>query len=146
MTASVAEGGVFFVAIYNDQGRKSNRWRAVKKLYNRLPVRAQPGYVVTVMLPFELRMIASALVHRELASYVAGWTKGYERGMSSWYDMRDWVGGYPFEVATPKEVFHFCRERGFELLELTTAGGGLGCNQFVFRRRAAVVSAPAATP
>ena len=59
--------------------------------------------------------------------------------MSRWHDIVDWVGGYPFEVAKPEEVFDFCRERGFELLRLTTAGGQLGNNQFVFRR----VSSPA---
>jgi 2-polyprenyl-3-methyl-5-hydroxy-6-metoxy-1,4-benzoquinol methylase len=146
VTASVADGGVLFIAIYNDQGRKSNRWRIVKKLYNRLPALAQPPYVATVMLPYELRTIASALVRRRFRSYVADWTKGYERGMSRWHDMRDWVGGYPFEVAKPEEIFEFCRDHDFELLELKTAGGGLGNNQFVFRRRAAGVSAPLATP
>ncbi|HET7612922.1 MAG TPA: hypothetical protein VFK26_03265, partial [Gemmatimonadaceae bacterium] len=57
-----------------------------------------------------------------------------ERGMSPWRDVVDWVGGYPFEVAKPEEVFDFYRERGFELLKLNTCGGGLGCNEFLFRR------------
>jgi 2-polyprenyl-6-hydroxyphenyl methylase/3-demethylubiquinone-9 3-methyltransferase len=56
--------------------------------------------------------------------------------MSRWHDLLDWVGGYPFEVAKPEDVFRFCRTRGLELVELSTAGGGLGCNQFVFRRPA----------
>jgi 2-polyprenyl-6-hydroxyphenyl methylase/3-demethylubiquinone-9 3-methyltransferase len=55
--------------------------------------------------------------------------------MSYWHDLIDWVGGYPFEVAKPEEVFDFCRERGFQLVELATAGGGPGNNQFVFQRR-----------
>lgn len=132
--AATAEGGLFFVAIYNDQGWKSNCWRAIKKLNNRLPAWAQPIYVMTVMFPFELRAIASALVRRRIGSYIASWTRGYERGMSRWHDLLDWVGGYPFEVAKPEEIFRFCHERDFELLELTTNGGGLGNNQFVFRR------------
>ena len=53
--------------------------------------------------------------------------------MSRRHDLLDWVGGYPFEVATPEEVFAFCHDRGFELQELSTCGGGLGCNQFVFQ-------------
>ena len=57
-----------------------------------------------------------------------------DRGMSVWTDLVDWVGGYPFEVSKPEEVFEFYRERGFELTHLMTCGGGLGCNEFVFER------------
>jgi len=46
----------------------------------------------------------------------------------------DWVGGYPFEVAKPEEVFNFLRERGFALEYLTTQGRGYGCNEYTFRR------------
>jgi SAM-dependent methyltransferase len=132
--ARVADHGLLYLAIYNDQGRKSEYWRSVKRLYNRLPSVLRVPYAVAVMLPLELRMVASALVRRDLGSYLRGWSAARERGMSRWHDLLDWVGGYPFEVATPEEVFRFCRERGLELVELTTAGGGLGCNQFVFRR------------
>ena len=50
----------------------------------------------------------------------------------SWYDLVDWVGGYPFEVARPEAVFNFFRARGFVLTYLTTQGCGHGCNEFVF--------------
>jgi 2-polyprenyl-3-methyl-5-hydroxy-6-metoxy-1,4-benzoquinol methylase len=33
----VAPDGSLFVAIYNDEGARSNRWRTIKKLYNFLP-------------------------------------------------------------------------------------------------------------
>ena len=62
-----------------------------------------------------------------------------ERGMSMWHDMLDWLGGYPFEVATPGEVLAFCRPRGFELEGLKTCGGRLGCNEFVLRKRSVLV-------
>jgi 2-polyprenyl-6-hydroxyphenyl methylase/3-demethylubiquinone-9 3-methyltransferase len=77
-----------------------------------------------------------ATVRRRPAAYFRGWTEARERGMSRWHDLLDWVGGYPFEVAKPEEVLHFCRDRGFVLQELSTVAGGLGCNQFVFRRTA----------
>jgi 2-polyprenyl-6-hydroxyphenyl methylase/3-demethylubiquinone-9 3-methyltransferase len=53
--------------------------------------------------------------------------------MSRWHDIRDWCGGYPFEVAAPEVVFDFYRERGFTLERLKTSGGS-GCNEFVFAR------------
>ena len=56
------------------------------------------------------------------------------RGMSPWHDVVDWVGGYPFEVARPEQIFDFYRDRGFTLQRLKTEGGDLGCNEFVFHR------------
>ncbi len=55
------------------------------------------------------------------------------RGMGPWRDVVDWVGGYPFEVATPEQIFQFFRSRGYTLERLRTCAGGLGCNEFVFR-------------
>jgi 2-polyprenyl-6-hydroxyphenyl methylase/3-demethylubiquinone-9 3-methyltransferase len=57
------------------------------------------------------------------------------RGMHRWYDLVDWVGGWPFEVAKPEEIFRYLHDRGFELRDLKTCGGGLGCNEFVLERR-----------
>ena len=68
-------------------------------------------------------------------SYVRGWTQyASTRGMSRWHDIVDWIGGYPFEVATPEAIFDFYRARGFNLTCLKTRAGGLGCNEFVFVR------------
>ena len=53
--------------------------------------------------------------------------------MSMAHDWRDWLGGYPFEVAKPEQIFDFLKARGFTLERLKTCGGGLGCNEFVFR-------------
>jgi 2-polyprenyl-6-hydroxyphenyl methylase/3-demethylubiquinone-9 3-methyltransferase len=56
------------------------------------------------------------------------------RGMNRWHDLVDWVGGWPFEVAKPEEVFRFLRDRGFYLRDLTTSRGH-GCNEFVFQKK-----------
>ena len=62
------------------------------------------------------------------------WADKKKRGMSVYYDLVDWVGGYPFEVAKPEQVFDFYRQRGFVLRKLKTFGAGSGCNEFVFFR------------
>ena len=54
--------------------------------------------------------------------------------MSAYHDLIDWVGGYPFEVAKPEDVFHFFKAKGFSLCFLKTCGGGLGCNEYVFQK------------
>lgn len=61
--------------------------------------------------------------------------KKKNRGMSVWHDLVDWVGGYPFEVAKPEEIFDFYRTKGFTLVRLKTCGGGLGCNEYVFIKK-----------
>jgi 2-polyprenyl-3-methyl-5-hydroxy-6-metoxy-1,4-benzoquinol methylase len=133
----VAPGGRLFISIYNDQGLYSRIWHTVKRLYNRLPERMRIPYVVLVMAPRELTSAAHAIARLRPADYVRTWTEyNRQRGMSRWHDLVDWVGGYPFEVATPELVFAFYRERGFSLLQLKTCGGGLGCNQFVLAKSA----------
>ena len=130
----VAPGGLLVVAIYNDQGRTSRLWRAVKIAYNRLPralrfVVLLPAFAVL----WGPRLAIDALTLRPGAAwrrYAAS-----SRGMSPWRDVVDWVGGLPFEVARPEEVVAFCLPRGFDLCGLTTQGGGHGCNEFVLRRR-----------
>jgi 2-polyprenyl-6-hydroxyphenyl methylase/3-demethylubiquinone-9 3-methyltransferase len=56
------------------------------------------------------------------------------RGMSQWHDWIDWIGGYPFEVASPEQIFLFYRRRGFVLQQLKTCGGRMGNNEFVFQK------------
>lgn len=46
--------------------------------------------------------------------------------MSLWHDSVDRLGGYPFEVAKPEEVFRFFRDRGLVLENLRTCRGADG--------------------
>jgi 2-polyprenyl-6-hydroxyphenyl methylase/3-demethylubiquinone-9 3-methyltransferase len=131
----VAPGGTLFISIYNDQGPRSRLWRMVKRGYNRVPARLRTAYAIIVMAPRELLSFGYATARLKPWRYVQTWTSYHRsRGMSRWHDLVDWVGGYPFEVAKPEEVFAFFRARGFRLERLTTCGGGLGCNEFVFVR------------
>lgn len=135
--AAVSDGGRLFISIYNDQGLRSDLWRAVKRFYNTLPATLQVPFTLLVMIPREVLSALKAIMAGRPQEYVRGWTR-YKRtrGMSRWHDLVDWVGGYPFEVATPEAVFDFLRVRGFSLERLRTCGGGLGCNEYVFARSA----------
>lgn len=130
----VSEDGRLFLSIYNDQGLRSRLWTVLKRTYQRVPPAMRRPYVALTMLPRELYFALLGGPRR----YVHDW-RDYklQRGMSRWHDLVDWVGGYPFEVARPEEVFDFFRDRGFRLESLKTCGGGLGCNEFVFRREPA---------
>ncbi len=127
----VKDGGLLFIAIYNDQGGASKRWLRVKRSYNRLPALLRPPILWAVFIQsYWRRMLKDFLTFQPFKTF-----RNYAglRGMSPWRDLVDWVGGYPFEVAKPEEIFDFYRERGFRLERLTTCND-LGCNEFVFVR------------
>jgi 2-polyprenyl-6-hydroxyphenyl methylase/3-demethylubiquinone-9 3-methyltransferase len=121
-----------FIAIYNDQGRASNWWLRTKKLYNWLPRSLR----FLVLWPCFVRLRGPMFVRGLLRGQpLQEWREyGRERGMSAWYDVIDWVGGLPFEVAKPEQIFDFFRTKGFRLTRLKSCAGGRGCNEFVFER------------
>lgn len=130
----VKPSGKLFIAIYNTQRHWTPVWKRIKRQYNRLPSFLRAPYAITVMLPIEARALVYNTLKGDAARYFRSWTeyKTSARGMNRWHDIVDWVGGYPFETATPDEIFDFFRDRGFALNRLVTCGGGLGCNEFVF--------------
>lgn len=134
----VAGGGQLFIAIANDQGGWSRRWRILKRTYNVLPRFARMPYALAVMGPRELKYLAILTLKGKPWVYFAdilNYSERSHRGMSYWHDLNDWIGGYPFEVATPERIFDFHRDRGFVLSRLHTCyPGGHGGNEFVFVR------------
>lgn len=130
----VAPGGKLFIAIYNDTGTQAERWRVLKKTYNRLPRPLQPPFAFLTTVPGEVKgLLSSILRGRPLAYLRERSDYSGRRGMSHWHDVVDWVGGYPYEVATPDEIFDYYKARGFRLTRLHAGGVGLGCNEFVFQ-------------
>jgi len=131
----VSAGGKLFVAIYNDLGSRSRRWRWIKQTYNDLPRFLKAPFAMTVIAPEEAKSLLRSLVLLKPGEYLRSWTQyNRNRGMSRWRDVIDWVGGYPYEVATPEGIFDFYRSRGFRLTRIKCGGVGLGCNEFVFQR------------
>jgi SAM-dependent methyltransferase len=132
MAPLVKPAGKLFLAIYNDQGIKSDIWRFVKRTYNRTrgglrflilwPIGASLLSGITLVDLCRLRKPRIFSAHR------------CSRGMSVWVDMVDWIGGYPFEVASRYHIIDFYRRRGFSLDKLISCGRKLGCNQFVFTK------------
>ncbi len=62
------------------------------------------------------------------------------RGMSFQHDLRDWLGGYPYEAVGREQLLTYMSGRGLELVRefvhqsgRTTSGiGGSGCDEYVF--------------
>lgn len=132
MVPLAKQGGKLFIAIYNDQGKKSDIWRFVKRKYNRTPksLRFLILWPIGVSLLTGMTLVDLCRLRKpRIAS-----TGSSLRGMSLWIDIVDWVGGYPFEVASPNQIIDFYRRRGFCLDKLASCGRKLGCNQFVFTK------------
>jgi SAM-dependent methyltransferase len=128
----LAEDGQLYIAIYNDQGRASKAWRGIKRTYNRLPSALRwlvlwPAFV-RLWGPTTVRDLLSGKPFESWRTY----SKTSMRGMSPWRDVVDWVGGLPFEVARPEDIFDFYVRKGLVLKRLRTCAGGHGCNEYVF--------------
>ena len=126
------EEGVLFISIYNDQGTKSRRWLKVKKMYNS----SLFGRWITTIWYFLGIELISYMVDILKRKNPFKRYKEYKknRGMSYWHDLRDWLGGLPFEVARPELIVDFYLKRGFNLTKIVTKNG-LGCNEYVFKRK-----------
>lgn len=121
---SVAPGGTLFIALYNDQGWISRYWSLIKSRYNSHPAMRWP--IVVAHAPY---LLAGRFVVRALTGRLRA-----ERGMSLWYDMIDWLGGWPFEVCESASVTRFFQARGFTMRTAVLVGRRAGCNEFVFAR------------
>lgn len=132
---AVKDNGTLFVAIYNDTGSQAERWKWIKKTYCKLPKPLKSPFAVLAILPEEGKRCLSSLIRLKPQEFFNFW-KNYtnSRGMNRWYDIVDWVGGFPYEVATPDEIFEFYKAKGYSLTKMKVGGVGLGCNEFVFRK------------
>lgn len=127
----VAPEGLLFISIYNYQVYWTALNVQMKRAYVHSPLLAK-WVIAGSFIAFQVIKGLSkdlVLLRNPAQRYH---DKKKSRGMSTWHDWIDWVGGYPFEVAKPEEIFDFFRSKEFSLVKLKTCGGGHGCNQFVF--------------
>lgn len=122
----------FFLAIYNkNQGKyallsgSSVFWRKIKKYYNSTN---NLGKRIFEYLFYGYFISASLLVLQNPFSYIKNYAKN--RGMSFNHDVVDWLGGYPYEFATPEEIIAYFGEKNI-LCKKLTYRDGIGCNEFL---------------
>lgn len=129
----VKPNGKLFIALYNDQGFTSKMWKRVKMVYNANAVGR--FFVKLIFIPYfyGVSMLADLVRHGNPMKSIRGYKN--DRGMNFYHDVIDWIGGYPFEVASPGYTFNFFKNRGFTLENMKTTTS-LGCNEYVFVRKA----------
>jgi len=132
---AVAEDGLLFIAIYNDEGLASALWERVKKTY--CAGGLARGMMVGLFYPlFFFAGLAADIVRARNPM------KRYKehkklRGMSLLHDWKDWLGGFPYERASAKRIIAFFENLGYELLKSEAPVYGFGNNQFLFRKKPA---------
>ena len=62
-----------------------------------------------------------------------GWNERKTRGMDTYHDIVDWLGGLPYEVASEDEIVQFCAKQGLILKRIKVFREG-GCSIYVFRK------------
>lgn len=119
----VKDGGALIISIYN-RHFTSYPWKIIKKLYN-----ISPGIIkkLMIVLFYPIIFLAKIVLMKKNPFYV-------RRGMSFYYDLVDWIGGYPYEYASIKEVCGYFEARGFKTVNVIPTYGFTGCNEFVFER------------
>lgn len=127
----VKKGGKLFIAIYNDQGWQSKVWLKVKHIYNSNLIGKTLMTIVFASLFASMSFFKDLIT---LTNPIKRYTQ-YQllRGMSLWHDWIDWIGGYPFEVASVNELVSFYEKKGFKL-QVKNETRYLGCNELVFER------------
>lgn len=126
---SVKEGGLLFIAIYNDLGRTSKRWWKIKKFY--CSGKIGKVLVSAIFIPYYFiggLVMDIVRINNPITRYTE--YKKF-RGMSLFHDWIDWIGGFPYEFAKAEEIFDFYKSRGFILKRLKTGFG----NDFVFEKK-----------
>jgi SAM-dependent methyltransferase len=123
--ALVNPGGFLIISIYNRHWT-SPIWRAVKYGFNHIPSLFQKGIELALYPIFYLRA----------RSLSAGNSKLARRGMDVRHDVRDWLGGYPYEYASPTEVQRALSELALVMIRCDLTRGFTGCNEFVFQKKA----------
>jgi SAM-dependent methyltransferase len=121
----VAPGGCLWVSVYA-RGPLYPTQLALKQRYNRAS-----------------RLGKRLILWREIAHLMrqrwrAGqnpltWNQPVGRGMTTYHDLVDWLGGLPYEVSDREETVDFCQARGLALDKDQPAPQG-GCSIYLFRR------------
>jgi len=127
-----APDGLFAVALYV-KTLFCGFWKLVKRPYTRL----------RTVRPVCDAVFAAMLLLRRLAAgqnpwrYVAGYNA--RRGMDFRTDVRDWLGGFPYESVADAELHRFLAARGFTLVRKNNTRPGIGllgtaCGEWVYRK------------
>ena len=125
--------GYFYLAIYNKNTKcklegTSEFWLKAKKIYNESSNVVKKIMELIYSGYFILGLLAN---FKNPISYI----KNYQttRGMNFFTDIKDWLGGYPYEYASVQEIKDYFKKYNL-LCEKNTEVRSIGCNEYLFRK------------
>jgi len=103
-------GGLFAVALYG-KTRFCRMWKRIKRWY----INASPEEQAWAERTYA-RLFGTYLLLRgkRLATHIRDYN--HKRGMDFHHDVRDWIGGYPYESIAPGELAELLEPLGFEIV------------------------------
>ena len=123
----VGHKGLFIISIYK-KTYFCNLWKFIKKYSNKILL------FKLFFLLFYIPIFMILLIIKRKSLYT-------DRGMFFYYDIIDWVAGYPYQSATNEEIINQLKDN-FELIDIynnskPSINGllGTGCAEYVFRRK-----------
>jgi 2-polyprenyl-3-methyl-5-hydroxy-6-metoxy-1,4-benzoquinol methylase len=130
----VKPNGHFILALYR-RTPFCPFWTAAKRFYAHAPKPAQTLIQGLYKFAFRVGLLAQ---RRSPAAYIGKYRS--KRGMDWHHDVHDWLGGWPYQSATPDEIVLLMKQRGFapvRSFEHSAVASGLfgtHCDEFVFIR------------
>lgn len=114
-------------------------WRREKRWYARASANAQRRARALYLALYRLGLLATG---RRFSRYVEGYRSN--RGMDFYHDVHDWLGGWPYESISPREVDVLMQGEGFIAERVLARKGyllgrhpgifGSGCDEYVYRK------------
>lgn len=130
----VSNNGHLAIALY----RKTfmcGLWKIEKRIYSKLPKLFQLLVEFIYIFFFALALLITKRV--SIFQYIHNYSS--KRGMSFITDVRDWLGGYPYESISPDDLRKIMSSLGFSQIhsqERKKSIGifGSGCDEFLFQK------------
>jgi len=131
----VKKGGYYYIALYKKTAGVfgSGFWLKIKKFYNCSPSAGKRLLEIIYMLAY---FAGSFIRLRNPVKKIRNYKS--VRGMSWRRDVTDWLGGYPYESATKREVVDFMASNfsSFKLINTIMASSALANNWYLFKNGA----------
>lgn len=129
----ISPKGVFFLAIYNRNKTRlregtSEFWVKMKRFYNSCGSIEKRIITYLYISYFVAGLI---ILGRNPVTYIRNYKSN--RGMNWYNDIVDWLGGHPYEFASPDEMVNFFGERGLGCKKMIYRDG-IGCSEYLLMK------------
>lgn len=130
----VSDDGLLALAVYR-KTLMCRFWKIEKRIYSKLPKIFQVFFEIIYISLFSIGLLISKKI--TIFSYIKNYSS--KRGMNFFADVRDWLGGYPYESISPQDLRKLLSELGFSLVYSLEGSSRIGifssgCDEFLFQK------------